>query len=242
MAQLEPTPLRLRRAKELGDSPIAPAIGRLIAFAVVGLGATGTVRAIAARFHDRLRLALASPDEANPTSALWDVVWIAGPLLAAAAAAVVVVGLAQTGGVVRLGRGPRRSGAGSWQGLAWLQSSEPWASTARAALAVAGLVAAALFVLREGAPEIAAAAGDGPRALSLSLGLIFRFFELALAVLVASAALDFVIRRGAWLERSRLSPGDARREERDARSPEAVRLARKRAHEELLIGPSKPPG
>jgi len=234
MSELEPTPLRLRRAREQGDSPIAPAIGRLVAFAVVGLGATAALRALGSRFDERLRLAVASPETASATAALWDVVWIAGPLLAAAAAAVAVVGLAQTGGVVRLGRGPRRSSAGLWTGLAALQAAEPWASAGRGALALAGLVVVALVVLRGGAPDVAASAGNASSALSLALRLATRLFELALVVLIASAALDFVIRRSAWRERWRLTPHEARRERRDAESPEAVRAARRRAREEML--------
>jgi flagellar biosynthesis protein FlhB len=238
---LEPTPLRLRKAREAGDSAIAPAIGRLLSFAIVGLGASAALRVLAERFDERLRHSIASPEVAagmtGATSALWDVVWISAPLLAAAAVSVVVVGLAQTGGVVRIGRDPRRSDGGLWKGLAWLKSAEPWASAGRSTLALGGIAAVALVVLRGGAASAAATAGNAAAALSLALGLIFRFFELALVVLVASAAIDVVIRRGAWLERWRLSPRDARREQRDAESPEAVRTARRRAHEELSNRP-----
>jgi flagellar biosynthesis protein FlhB len=209
-----------------------------MAFAVVGLGASAALRVLAQRFEERLRLAVTGAASATDApSALWDVFWITCPLLAAAAAAAVIAGLSQTAGVVQLRRGPPRSSAGLWKGLACLEGAEPWASAGRAALTAAGLVAVALTVLGMGAADVAATTGNAKQALSLALQLVFRFFELSLAVLVASAALDVVIRRGAWLERWRLSPSEARREQRDAEGPEAVRSARRRAHEELLTNP-----
>lgn len=230
---MEPSPLRLRRALRAGDGPLAPAIGRLFALVVVGLGASAALGVLADRFGERLRLALASPEAVSAQSALWDVFWICAPLLAGAAGVAVVVGLAQTGGVVRLRRAEPGARPGTGKGLASLQSVEPWAAAARAALVVAGLAATLLIALSDGAPEVAATTGDAARALRVALSLSFRFFELALAVLALGAALDFVIRRSAWLARWRPSPGDARRERREQESPEVVRHLRRRRHEEI---------
>jgi flagellar biosynthesis protein FlhB len=201
-----------------------------VALAVVVLGAPAAARVVAARFDERLRAALVAPEAANATTLASDVVLASVPLLAMALGAVLVVGLAQTSGVVAFGRSPGRR----VEPIALSRLFERWGDAARAACAAVVVCAIALHVLRQNAVGIADATGVPSALLGSATGACLASCQVALGVVFAVAALDVVQKRRAWFDRWRPTAHEAERERREASMPEAVRRERSRRRDELL--------
>jgi flagellar biosynthesis protein FlhB len=232
-----PTPRRLRRALEEGDSPISPPLVRAAAFVVFALLAPAAARAVSGRFRELVRVALATPELAPPTNLGKDVVLLAGPLLAATAGASLVVGLIQTSGVVRWGRGAAsRSGPvfkNPWTGLRSYDA-------ARGVVVTFGLLLAAAQATRVFLPRLGKTLGDEPRALTTASAFGERLLWFAAIVTASLAALDVAVRRSAWIARWRMSPRDVQEERRESEGVPEMKRARRRAHEDLERGTTGP--
>jgi flagellar biosynthesis protein FlhB len=231
----EPTPRRLRRALERGDSPISSLAVRAASVGVVIALAPALAAATRARFKTALIAALAEPAKATPSSVVHDVVVLVAPALGVAAVAAVVVGFVQTGGMVALGNltpkfdrlTPRGDPSRLFVGRRAMRAAVGLLAVLVGACVVVGFV--------EGHASALATALGRPEAALESAGALLRNVAWASFGVVAVVALgDVVASRAAWLERQRMTRRELLEERREASGDPEARRARRRAHEESL--------
>jgi flagellar biosynthesis protein FlhB len=237
-----PTPRRLRRAREEGDSGSSSYAAQAAAFAVAVALAPSLVRAVAARASGSLGPALAraahpgGPVGIDPAEAATTLAILVLPLLVAVGAVSAVAQLVQTGGVVTGKRlTPKLDRLDPVAGFGRLLTAARVASVARALLvgALVGWLAYAALAahLVDVARVTARPARIGDVAASVSLGLAWQVAFIGLAF----GALDLAVMRRAWLGRLKMSKAEVRREQRDAEGDPHLKAARARAHQEVLV-------
>jgi flagellar biosynthesis protein FlhB len=102
----QPTPRRLKKAREEGDSGVSAYAAQAVAFLAVTAVLPGAVRALASSTQDSLRAAIGRAAQRPPSVSVdaaelgVRVVGLVAPVLLVAAAASAVVIVAQTGGVI----------------------------------------------------------------------------------------------------------------------------------------------
>lgn len=184
--------------------------------------------AVVARFGELFRAALVSPSRADPLSLAGDVARLAGPALAVACAAVLVAGLAQTGGV--LPWNPRRESDARGN-----SGAQRLGLALRRALAVLALTATLLVILWISGPALGA---SRDAAASEGSGILLRAGYGFAIVLGGVALVDVAFTRAAWRSRLRMSRQELREEQRRTEGDRAVRGAQRRAHETEVRDPS----
>ncbi len=236
-----PTPRRLRKAREEGDSGISGYVAQAVAFVVaVGL-APAALRALASYAADDFRLTFAR--SAHPEIVVRfdgrelaaSVLTLTLPLLAAAGAAGAVVYLVQTGGILTAQRlAPNFARLDPIAGFRGLVSRTRLFALARA-LGAATLVGWLGYrALAEHLTDLARTAGRlraVPFVVSEAAGtLCWRVALVGLAL----GVVDLVVTRSAWTNRHKMTKNEVRREHRDAEGDPQVKAARGRAYQELL--------
>jgi flagellar biosynthesis protein FlhB len=242
----EPTPRRLEEARRAGQVAhsrrLTGAAALAAAFVAVTLAAPAAAVELTGYLREALRAAVAAGGPgaaAGPGPALAGAARELARLLAlplgAAVAAALVVGLAQTRGLIALGPlrpdlGRLAPGAG-WRRL-WGGRAAGEAGRGLVELAVAGALALAL--VRPAGGAIAALAGAPPAAALAALGTLAR--RLAggvVAAALALGALDYVLVRRRHLLALRMTRDERRRELRETEGDPLQRAERRRLHREL---------
>jgi len=239
----QPTPLRLREARERGQVPrsaeltsAAALLGALLGLALLGGG-------LLADLTDMTRALLAAPGAAPSDGVLeaaGPAVLRVGAILAIIAAAAAGTGLVQTGGVVSAARiRPDVARLSPSGGLRRLLSARMAARTARALGKVALITAVTYGVLGPLLGRLAAAGEMRVAVLTAELGRLAGQLALRIAVaLLALAALDYAYQRWQhrrdlrmtrrdWLDNMRKTEGDPHLRRRRRRK--ALELSRGRA-------------
>jgi flagellar biosynthesis protein FlhB len=242
----DPTPKRLRKAREEGDSGASAYAAQSVAFVVAVALAPAAVSALAAHAARDLREALAFAGSQSPvaevatrfdaTALATAFVALALPVLLAAGIAGAVVHVVQTGGAVATKRlALKLDRLNPAQGIKGLFSGTRAFAVVRS-LAAAGIVCwLALSVLRERVVDIAALAhgrlawagvvvSETAGSLAWRAGLV----GLALGV------IDILVTRRAWLRRLRMSKDEVRREYKESEGDPQLKAARERAYQQLL--------
>jgi type III secretion protein U len=234
----QPTPRRLRKAREQGDSPVSSAFVASIGFLPPLLLVPAVAAGTAARASELVRSALSDGDPfAGARGLAFDVVALSLPIAAAAAVGAAAAGLVQTQGQLSAGRlGVRFDRLDLGQGLKNLVRLERVFAVGRA-LVLALLVALFSWLLFRGhAAELAFGTGNelaiAPVALSLGQKLAWASALVGLAL----GAVDVLVTFRAWRERNKMSRDEVRREHREAEGDPAVKAQRRRAHQEALTG------
>lgn len=225
-----PTPRRLRRALEEGDSPISLPLARAGSLVVFTLLLPSAAAALGARFQELLRAAVSRPEAAGPIRIAGDVALIAGPLLSAAALATLALGLIQTHGVVTLGQ---RKGVSLGGGLARLWAGLGGYDAIRGVAVTVVLLLVAARTLIAAAPRLASAVSGEQGTLETAGTLAAELLQSSAIVLVVASFVDLAVRRAAWIRRWRMSPRDVTDERRESEGDPEVKRARRRAHENL---------
>jgi flagellar biosynthesis protein FlhB len=233
-----PTPKRLRKARELGDSPHSAALTQSIGFIVALAVAPAALAALSFRSAELVRAAIERPD--RPLSALevaLTVLGLSAPLLAAAALASGAAGAVQTGGVVSASKlTPRLERLNPWSGVEQLFTWERSFAVVRA-LVVAGIVVYFAYdTLRKYAPDVAFGVGEAAAAPVFASAMARRIAWTTALVALAIGAIDFVVMHRAFIRRSRMSKDEIKREYRESEGDPEVKAARRRAHHEALAG------
>jgi len=232
----QPSPRRLRRAREQGDSAVSSALGQSVGvIAVVALlPAFGS--ALLAGVGAALRTAIGS-GRADVTHALGLWIALSAPLLGAAAAISVILGFVQTGGAFTASRfAPDFARLDPFQGIKGLFSLEHLFSLLRSLLAALAVGWLGWSVLRDHLADMAASAGRGEAVATLSWLLGRRLLWGAAIVGLLLGAADYFFVRRAWLSRHRMSKDELTREHRESEGDPEVKAARRRAHQEALAG------
>jgi flagellar biosynthesis protein FlhB len=232
----EPTPRRLRKAQQEGDSAVSAALGQSLGFLLVLALLPALFGALAAAAGSALRAAIVSgnADLANAAQS-WLVLSL--PVLATAAAVSALLGFVQTGGAFTASRvAPDFARIDPWQGLKGLFTAERAFSLLRSLLGALAVGYISYRVLRGYMADVAATAGRAQAVASLSWLLGRKLLWGAALVGLVLAGVDFLFVRRAWLRRHRMTKDEVKREHRESEGDPEVRAARRRAHQEALAG------
>lgn len=232
----EPTPKRLRRAREQGDSAVSSALGQAVGMLAVVALLPAAGAALAAGAGAALRAAIGT-GQADVTHALELWVWLSAPVLGAAALISAVLGFVQTGGAFTAARfAPDFARVDPLQGIKGLLSLERLFTLLRALLGALAVGWLAWGVLRDHLGDVAAMAGRGEAVGTLSWLLGRRLLWGAAVVGLLLGAADYFFVRRAWLQRHRMTKDEVKREYRESEGDPEVKAARRRAHQEALAG------
>lgn len=236
-----PTPKRLRKAREDGDSGIsanlAQAIGFVAAIALLPASAAAAADWGASALGEAIRASspVNAAQRATAATVVVPLLTLAVPVLLATAAAAGVATWVQTGGIVATRRlrldfariAPIRGFANLFQ---W-----PRAMTVVRSVAIACIVAWLVWrQLRESATDWVNAAGNTGAAGALT-GKLTRYLLMTVAwISLAAAGLDLVITRYAWKKRLMMSRDEIKREHKESEGDPEAKAARAQARDDLL--------
>ena len=232
----EPTPRRLRKAREQGDSPVSAALLQAAAFCAALALAPAALSVLAARTAALLQSSIAGGGASpSPLAVAAEVLVASAPLLGAAALAAAALGVVQSGGFVTFARmAPDLARLNPFSGVRGLWSSQRVLAVVRALAAAALVGGYAVHLFQGHGREFAGVVGDASLATSLALRLASRVAWFAGLVGVALAVVDVLVTRYAWRKRHRMSRDEVVREHREAEGDPEIKAARKRAHQEVL--------
>ncbi len=237
----EATPNRLRKAREDGDVPTSAFASQAIAFLCAVAVAKAALDALASRASSDLRAAIARAGDPSPIVAFdsralaTSVVTLTAPLLAAAAVAVVITSVVQSGGIFATKRvKPTLKRLDLVAGLAALVSASRLFSVLRAALFGATVGTFAFGALADHAGDFARTAGRWPEAAALASLLALTVAKRTAVFGVVLALVDVVVMRRVWAKRLRMSKAEVKREIKEAGGDPLLKAARERAYEDML--------
>ncbi|HVY26539.1 MAG TPA: EscU/YscU/HrcU family type III secretion system export apparatus switch protein [Polyangiaceae bacterium] len=232
----QPTPRRLKRAREQGDSAVSASLGQGVGFVTVLVLLPALLAALTAGAAATLRAALAG-EAADPIAAAWLWLSLSAPLLGTAALVSLVLGFVQTGGAFTATRfSPDLARLSPAQGLKGLFSITRIFSPFRSLVAALAVAWLAWGALRDHAAAVAGSVGRSEAIAALAWLLARRLLWGAALVALGLGAVDYFFVRRAWLARHRMSKDEVKREHREAEGDPEVRAARRRAHQEALAG------
>jgi type III secretion protein U len=234
----EPTPRRLRKAREQGDSPVSAPLLSAAALSVGLVVAPAALSALLARSASHLQSAIAGAGESLSAQAIArEVVVLAGPVIALSALAALALGLVQTGGVLSFQRlAPDLARTNPFAQLAALFNWQRATSVLRALFAAALIAGYAGHCLYATLGDFAGTVGDLRRATALALDVTRELAWCAALVGLALAGVDVLVARYAWRRRHRMTRDEIQREQREAEGDPQIKAARRRAHQETLAG------
>ncbi|MGA7123609.1 MAG: EscU/YscU/HrcU family type III secretion system export apparatus switch protein [Polyangiaceae bacterium] len=236
-----PTPRRLRKAREEGDSGVSAFAAQAVAFVVAVALLPPALRALASRARDELDAILSTtsashgPPRFDPIELATTIVSLTLPVLLAAGITGALVHAVQTGGVVATKRlAPKLERLDPIAGLQGLFSATRLFAVARAIVAGTVVCLLAYDALQAHVVSIARLVGR-PRWIGSVLeevagGLAWRAALVGLAI----GLVDLVVTRRAWIRKLRMGKEEVRREHRDAEGDPQLKAARERAYHELL--------
>ncbi len=230
----EPTPRRLRKAREQGDVPVSGALNQAAGLAAAVVLIPSAAGVTVEMFQAGLRDAL-SGAAPSPWAVVQQVFAATLPVLGAAALAAASFGVAQTGGLVTFARlQPKLDQLNPAQGIKKLFSLERVTQVLRALLTALLLTWLCMTTLEREAPSLAATSGDVLKAAVASSTVTMRLLWLALGLTLVMGAVDVVVTRRAWLRRNRMSKDEVKREYKESEGDPQIKQARRRAHQEML--------
>lgn len=234
----EPTPRRLKKAREQGDGPLSNAFVAAVAFVPPLVLVPAVIAATASRAEELVRSAARNPDAALAARELaFDVLVLSLPIVAAAALGAAAATLVQTRGQVSAARlAVRFERLDPSDGLKNLFRLERVFAVVRALALSAVVVLLAWLLFRDHAADLARSAGNelaiGPVVLAIGRKLAWA----AALVALAFGAVDVLVTLRAFRQRNKMSKDEVRREYREAEGDPEVKAQRRRAHQEALTG------
>ncbi|MEO8876303.1 MAG: EscU/YscU/HrcU family type III secretion system export apparatus switch protein [Polyangiaceae bacterium] len=236
----EATPRRRERARREGDSGASLFASRSAGlFAAIAL-LPAAAFATATWFDSAMRAAISQIGKHAPLA--FDaapigraVLALTAPLLLATAATTAVATLAQTGGVLALGKlAPRLDRLNLVSGFGQLFSAASAVATLRAVGFGFAAIAIVVLELRAHALDFAHLAGRPDRIGPFVLAMTLQTWEKAAFVGLGIAAIDIVVSRILWARRIRMTKEEVAREQRETQGDPQIKEARRRAFEALV--------
>jgi flagellar biosynthetic protein FlhB len=235
----EPTPRRLRTAREEGDTGASVFASQAIALVAVTALVPATVSAVAFLVEERLHDAIHRAAERAVTTRFdvartaEDVVLLSLPILVAAALASGLASLVQTGGVLGARRlAPRLERLNPLRGLGRLVSRAHVFAAIRAMIGGALVAWIVFHDLRVHAGDIVRASGRLGFVRGAATAIAGTVAWRAALLGIALATLDVVVTRADWTRRLRMSRDEVRRELKEAGGDPVAKGARERARTE----------
>ncbi len=237
----EPTPKRIRKAQEEGNSPLSTFASQSVAFLCAVAIAPTAVVALATRSGGDLRAAIARAGDPSPgldfepTAACGAVLALSMPLLAAAAVSGAVTSLVQTGGVIATKKlTPNLGKLNPIEGFKQLLSAQRLVAVLRAGLFAAAVVWIVHGALRANAADLARSAGRLDAAVALAGAIATDVAKRSAVVGLFLAVLDVVVTRRSWRKKLMMSKDEVKREHKESEGDPQLKAARERAHHEML--------
>ncbi len=234
----EPTPQRLKKAREEGDSPVSGALMQAAGFIVAIALVPAAVAGAASRAADLIRAAVAHPhDPLSAPDLAREVVVLVAPLVVAAAVAAAVVGFVQSGGMVATKKlAPDLSRANPITGIKNLFNWQRAVGVLRSLLAALIVGWLAVRLLIDHAGDLVHTIGN-PLAIAVVAGtLAKKLVWIAALVGLALGLVDLLVTRYGWLKRNRMTKDEVKREYKESEGDPEIKQARERAHQEMLRG------
>lgn len=237
----EPTPKRLRKAQEEGNSPLSTFASQSVAFVCAVAVAPAAFASLALRAGGDLRAAIGRAADASPTAA-FDVASLATsvlafslPILTVAAVSSAVASLVQTGGVIATKKlAPNLNKLDPIQGMKQLVSAQRLIAIVRAALFAAGVAWLVHSSVKTHAASLARSAGSLDRAMALAATMAVDVAKKASIIGLFLAVIDVVITRRSWRKKLRMRKDEVKREHKESEGDPQLKAARERAHHEML--------
>jgi type III secretion protein U len=237
----EPTPKRLKKAQEEGDSPISAFASQAVAFVCAVAIVPAAASALAARSAADLRAAIGSAGQATPAAAFdaktlgATVVLLSSPIIAAAAVAAAVTSVVQSGGVVATKRlTPKLERLDVVAGLRQLASPSRLVAVLRAAVFGGGVSYLAYGSLEAHAADLARATGSLDACARVASVVALDVGKRAAILGLFLAVLDVVVTRRSWKKKLMMSKEEVKREHKESEGDPQIKAARERAHHEML--------
>ncbi|MBN9163752.1 MAG: hypothetical protein BGO98_49285 [Myxococcales bacterium 68-20] len=237
----EPTPKRIRKAQEEGNSPLSTFASQSVAFVCAVAIAPAAVLALATQAGGDLRAAVARAGDASPEIAFdpiaiaTAVVALSAPILVAAGVSGAVTSVVQTGGVIATKKlAPNLGKLNPIEGIKQLFSAQRLVAVLRAALFAAAVVWIVNGALRSSAADLARTAGRLDAAVTLASTIALDVAKRAAVVGLFLAVLDIVITRRSWRKKLMMSKDEVKREHKESEGDPQLKAARERAHHEML--------
>jgi flagellar biosynthesis protein FlhB len=237
----EPTPKRLRKAQEEGDSPLSVFASQSVAFLAAIAIAPSAITALAVTAGADLRSAIARASDVSPTTAFdggavaTSIVALSAPILAAAAVSGAVTSLVQTGGVIATKKlTPKLDKLNPITGLKQLVSMQRLIAILRSALFAGGVVFIVNSALRAHATDLARTVGRLDATASLAGTIALDVAKRAGVFGLFLAVLDVVVTRRSWRKRLMMGKDEVKREHKESEGDPQLKAARERAHHEML--------
>lgn len=235
----QPSPRRLRQARDQGDVPVSAALTQTSALVAVLVILPSTVTFAGRNLLELLKSTIvASTQQTVPLdvrSLIGLTVVLSTPLCAVAAAAAFAVGMVQTGGVVVASKlVPDFQQLNPIEGIKKLFKLDRLYQVLRAAIAAGFVAWLSIDVMWNQASAIASTLGNAPSAAWLSATLVRQILWVGTLVSVVLALIDVGVTRYLWLKRNRMSKDEVKREHKEAEGDPSLKQERKRAHQEML--------
>jgi flagellar biosynthesis protein FlhB len=237
----EPTPKRLRKAQEEGDSPISTFASQAIAFLCAVALAPAAISALATRTSGDLRAAIARAGAPtvtfafDPRSVATSVLVLAVPILAAAGVAAAVTTVIQSGGIIATKKlQPKLDRLNFVSGFAQLLSVSRLVTVLRAGLFGGAVAWFAYAALRDHAGDLARTAGRLPEAAAVASTIALDVVKRAAILGVFLGILDVVVTRRSWRKKLMMDKSEVKREHKESEGDPQLKAARERAHHEML--------
>jgi type III secretion protein U len=237
----DPTPKRLRKAREEGDSGVSAYAAQAVAFVVAVALVPAAVRALASRASDDIRAAIAAAaarefaPRFDPLQLATTIVSLVFPVLVAAGAAGAVALAVQTGGSFASKRlTPKLERLNPIAGMKGLFSTTRLFAVGRAIVAGAIVGWLAWSGLHDHVVDFAHIGGHLSSAGAAIADTAGALAWRAALVGLALAALDLLVTRRAWVRRLRMSKEEVRREYKESEGDPQLKAARERAYQEVL--------
>lgn len=236
----EPTPRRLQRARDEGDSGVSSAFAQALSFAVALVAAPAVLTALASSSAATLRATFTHLPDGVPAG---DAIArsVAAPVLAYTVPLSLAVGLVgaaatvlQTGAVVSFRRiSPRPDRLDVVAGLGRLLTSQRAFAVARAVIAATLVAWISLRETTAHLSDIVAVTGRPTMVAPLTKALLVRIGQSTAAVLLVMGALDLMVSRRAWRMRLRMTRAEVERDQKESSGDPEMRAQRQRAYAHL---------
>ena len=230
----QPTPRRIREARNQGDVAVSAAVTQAAAALVIlGILPVATRSGVVALVQ--LIRQVAGGESVHVVNAALLTLSLCLPLLGAGALGALAAGSVQTGGLFSPARWlPNLASLNPVEGLKKLFDPQRLFQVLRAMVALVVACWLSWLLLSDHADAIAASVGEPRAALLLSGHLALRLLWFGLGATVLLAAVDWGITHHTWLRRHRMSPDEIKREHRESEGDPQVKQQRRRAYDELL--------
>ncbi len=230
-----PTPKRLQKARESGDSGASHVLSQAVGFGVAAIALPSATRAAVQTIQHWMIDVLRSRDAHFDVRMLaLSILSILLPLLLIVAVASSVVQLIQTRGIVSA----KRLALDSTRLLprvSNLISLGRVVAVGRALIAAVVVGAVVVYLARAHVRDLAMTVGRTSAAAMVAGTLTEKLIYYAAVLGIALGFLDAFVVHKMWMFRLRMSKDEVRREHREAEGDPEHKAARERAHHEVLF-------